>query len=123
MKRLYLLAACGLGLLSVRGQAAQPINLNVRTVGDLANLCSAEPASAGADAKLNFCRGFAQGAVEAWQRQGGEKKPFCFPNPAPTRTATMKEFIGWARASPGNLEQPATDGLFKFMGERFPCKG
>ena len=104
-------------------RAAQTISLNARTAGDLAALCAADPASAGADAKINFCHGFAQGAVDVRMRQGGEKKPFCFPSPTPTRTVTMKEFVGWVRAAPANLDMPVTDGLFKFLGERFPCKG
>ena len=48
-------------------------------------------------------------------------KLFCMPNPLPTRTETLSEFAKWARASPDRMNEPAADGLFRFLGERFPC--
>jgi hypothetical protein len=124
MKRLALL--CGLALLTVPGvtpsRAAQPIVLQARTAGDLAALCAADPNSAAADAKINFCHGFAQGAVDDRLRIGGDKKNFCFPSPTPSRTATMRDFVSWVRADSSNRELPVLDGLFKFLGERYPCK-
>ena len=123
MKRFGLLFVCGLGLLSQPGWAApQAISPHVRTAGDLAELCGAQPGAAGADAKINYCHGFAQGAVDARLSMPGDKKPFCFPSPAPTRAATMMEFTGWARSMPANREMPVLSGLFKFLGDRFPCK-
>ena len=122
MKRLALGIVGGLAFWSVTGWAAQPIILQARTAGDLAALCAADPSSPAADAKINFCHGFAQGAVDDRMRVSTDKKPFCFPNPTPTRTATMREFVGWVRATPANRDMPVLDGLFKFFGKRFPCK-
>ena len=102
--------------------AAQPISIHVKTANDLADLCTANPKEAAADAKINFCHGYAQGAIEVETRRSGDKKPFCFPSPAPTRTATMTEFTNWVRALPAHRELPALDGLFQFLKERFPCK-
>jgi hypothetical protein len=51
-----------------------------------------------------------------------DKKPFCFPSPAPSRSATMNEFVAWVRSAPANRDVPVLDGLFKFLAERFPCK-
>ncbi len=106
------------------GTAREPrsITLQARTAGDLAALCASDPGTPGADAKINFCHGFAQGAVDDRMQTAGEKKPFCFPNPTPSRSTTMKEYVGWVRASPGNLDLPVLEGLFRFMGQRFPCK-
>jgi hypothetical protein len=113
----------GLIVLSSPGWAApQAISLHARTSGDLAALCSADPGTAGADAKINYCHGFAQGAVDARIQLGGDKKPFCFPTPTPSRSSTMKEFVGWVRSMPANRDMPVLEGLFKFLGERFPCK-
>ena len=122
MKRLCLGVVCGLGLVAASGWAAQPIVLQARTAGDLAALCAADPGSAGADAKINFCHGFAQGAVDDRMHVSTDKKPFCFPNPTPSRSSTMHEFVNWVRAEPANRDLPVLDGLFKFLGERFPCK-
>jgi hypothetical protein len=118
--RLWLVVLCG--LLTSPAWAAQPIILQARTAGDLAALCAADPSSAGGDARINFCHGFAQGAVDVRLRMAADKKPFCFPNPAPSRTSTMREFVNWVRATPPNRDMPVLDGLFKFFDERFPCK-
>ncbi len=109
-------------LLPLAAQAAQPISLHARTALDLAELCGANPKEPAADAKINFCYGFAQGAIDLELRRAGDKKPFCFPNPTPTRTATMREFVAWVRAMPDHRSLSALDGLFRFLGERFPCK-
>jgi hypothetical protein len=96
--------------------------LQARTAGDLAELCAANPREPGGDAKINFCHGFAQGAITVELRHAEGKKPFCFPTPPPTRTATMNEFVSWVRALPDHRTPPAVDGLLQFLGERYPCK-
>jgi hypothetical protein len=122
MQRLGLMVVGGMALVSASGWAAQPIALHARTAGDLAALCGTDPASPGADAKINYCHGFAQGAVDDRLRMATDKKPFCFPTPSPPRSTTMNEFVGWVRSTPANRDMPVLDGLFKFLGDRFPCK-
>jgi hypothetical protein len=122
MKNLSLFVLCGLWVLPAAGWSAIPITLQARTAGDLAALCAADPSSPGADAKINYCHGFAQGAVDDRIHLSGDKKPFCFPNPAPSRSATMRDFVTWVRGDTANRDVPVLDGLFKFLGERFPCK-
>jgi hypothetical protein len=127
MKRLFVLAAlaggvAGLDAAVTSGWAAQPITLHARTAGDLAELCGANPKEAAADAKINFCDGFAQAAVDVELQHSGEKKPFCFPSQPPSRRETLGEFVNWVRSLPEHRSLPATDGLFKFLAERFPCK-
>ncbi len=122
MMRFCFVTVCGLGLLSGSAWAAQSIILQARTAGELAALCAADPGSPAADAKINFCHGFAQGAVDDRMRVSADKKPFCFPNPTPSRSTTMREFVAWVRAVPANRDMPVLDGLFKFFGERFACK-
>jgi hypothetical protein len=102
--------------------APKSINLRVSTARDLAELCGANPKEPGADARINFCHGFAQAAVEVQLMNNQEKKPFCFPSPAPRRSTTLKEFVNWVHAVPEHQSLSATTGLFQFLGERFPCK-
>jgi hypothetical protein len=102
--------------------AQRSVILQARTAGELADLCAATPKDPQGDAKINFCHGYAQGAIQAEIRSDKEKKAFCFPNPPPTRTATMNEFVGWVRALPDHRTPPAVEGLFQFLGERYPCK-
>jgi hypothetical protein len=109
-------------LLVLPAQAQRSTILQARTAGDLAELCAANPKDPQRDAKINFCHGYAQGAITVEQRHAEGKKPFCFPSPTPTRTATMGEFVDWVRASPEHRTPPAVEGLFQFLGERYPCK-
>jgi Rap1a immunity proteins len=122
MKRLSALAFVLASLSASAAWAAQPLTLRVNTASDLAELCGANPKDTAADAKINYCHGFAQGAVDVELRRAGDKKPFCFPSPSPSRSATLTEFVNWVRALPEHRSLNALDGLFRFLGERFPCK-
>ena len=107
-------------LFALPAAAQKGVNIQARTAGDLADVCAADPKSAEGDAKINFCHGFAQGAINVELRQG--RKTFCFPATPPTRTQTMNEFVTWVRGGSDRRAMPAVDGLFRFLGERFPCK-
>jgi hypothetical protein len=109
-------------LFALPALAQRVVVLQARTAGELAELCAANPKAPEGDAKINFCHGFAQGAITVELRHPLGKKPFCFPSPAPNRTATMGEIVGWVRSMPDHRSVPAADGLFQFLGERFPCK-
>jgi len=122
MKSLAATVALTAMLLVQPAQAQRSVILQARTAGELAELCAASPKDPQGDAKINFCHGFAQGAIIVEQRHTEGKKQFCFPSPAPTRTATMGEFVNWVRALPEHRTPSAIDGLFQFLGERFPCK-
>jgi hypothetical protein len=122
MKFLAPLVALTAMSLALPAQAQKSVTLQARTAAELADLCAANSKESQGDAKINFCHGFAQGAITVELRRAGDKKPFCFPSPAPTRTATMGEFVNWVRSLPEHRTETAVDGLFKFLGERFPCK-
>ena len=114
---LVLLAPCAL-------QAATEANFGAATTGDLVELCTAAPDSAMGTAAVNFCEGFAQGAVLVeMQNQAAFRGPklFCMPNPPPSRNEALSEFVKWARASPDRMSATSTDGLFRFLSERYPC--
>jgi hypothetical protein len=125
MSRLPALVALTLGLAAVAvmpgARAAEPINIRTNTAGELADACGTNPKDAGADARINFCHGFAQGAITVQLRASGDKKPFCFPSPAPTRSETMREFVRWVRADASRAALPSSEGLFQFLGQRYPC--
>ncbi len=109
-------------LLALPAHAQRSVSIHARTAGDLAGLCGANPRDAIGDARINYCHGFAQGAVDVELRHAGAKKLFCFPNPAPSRTVTLNEFVNWVRATPARRNESAIDGLFHFLAERFPCR-
>ena len=104
--------------------AATEANFAANTTGDLVELCSATPDNVIGTAAVNFCQGFAQGAVSVeMQNLAAFRGPklFCMPNPLPTRTDALAEFVKWARASPDRTAGTPTDGLFRFLSERYPC--
>jgi hypothetical protein len=122
MKIVFALAFLATAPIASAAWAAQPISIRANTAGDLAEDCGVNPREPAADAKLNFCVGFAQGAIDVELHYAGDKKPFCIPKPGPTREQTMSEFASWVRAIPERRSLAAAPGLFKFMAERFPCK-
>ncbi len=52
-------------LFALPAQAQRTLDIRARTAGDLADLCGANPRDPQGDAKINYCHGFAQGAVDA----------------------------------------------------------
>ena len=97
--------------------------LRVRTAGDLAELCGASRTEAKGPERINYCHGYTEGGLEMELRREKaiKKNLICIPTPAPTRSATLTEFVGWVRSMPTHAAQPALDGFFMFMSERFPC--
>ena len=83
-------------------QAAQPISLRANNAGELADLCAPNPREPGADAKVNFCHGFAQGALDSSRRRAEEIKKFCFPPNPPSRGVVISEFVNWVRSDPAS---------------------
>ena len=105
--------------------ATTEANFGAATTADLVNLCTAVPDNAIGTAAVNFCEGFAQGAVLVeMQNMAAFRGPklFCMPNPSPTRNEALSEFVQWARASPDRMAATSTDGLFRFLSERYPCQ-
>jgi hypothetical protein len=106
------------------GHAVTDADFAAKTTADIVALCDPQSDSAIANAAVNFCSGFAQGAVsveEAHDAGSRSMKLFCLPDPAPTRNETLSEFVKWARASPDRMNASAVNGLIGFLGERFPC--
>jgi hypothetical protein len=106
------------------GHAVTEADFTARTTGDIVALCDPQSDGALANAAVNFCSGFAQGAVSLeMEHDAGSRsmKLFCLPDPAPTRNDALGEFVKWARASPERMNASAVDGLIRFLGERYPC--
>ena len=105
-------------------RAATEANFALGSTGDLVALCSAAPDNGIGTAALNFCEGYLQGAVTVEEPNlvgNPGQKLFCLPNPPPSRSAAMGEFVGWAQAAPGRMTQSPTDGVFGFLRDRYPC--
>jgi hypothetical protein len=109
---------------SARDAGGDRSEFEAKTAGDLAELCGAAADNGIGTAALNFCEGYMQGSVTVEMQNMAAfrgRKLFCLPDPPPTRWQAMSEFVGWVRAAPGRMTQSATNGLFRFMSERYPC--
>ena len=94
------------------------------TVRDLIAICSADKSDPLMTAAVNFCHGFAEGAViveEAHEAQRGARKLFCLPTPPPPRGSELGTFIAWANEQPTRLDMPAIDGMFIYLAGKYPC--
>ena len=117
------LLMCGLAI-PHDAWAVTEADFNASTTGELVALCDASPDTALGAAALGFCYGFAQGAVSVQvQHDAGSRagRLFCLPSPPPARAAAVRDFIIWARASDERLRTPSTDGVMRFLAERFAC--
>ena len=95
-----------------------------RTVRDLIEICAPAKEDPMMTAAINYCHGFAEGAViveEAHEGQRDVRKLFCLPSRRPASGSDITKFIAWANAMPSRLDEPAIDGMFIYLAETYPC--
>jgi hypothetical protein len=116
--------ACGL-VVSAAHAAVTQDQFPPKTTADLVALCTAQQPDPLAPAALNFCQGFAEGAVEivlSYSAAGARgHRPFCLPAPAPTLGQAAGDFASWAGSDPARLQKPAVVGLITYLIDRYPC--
>ena len=120
-KRLIILAISSV-VTCAAAHSAKTASINTNTAGELADICGVKRGDPAAATKRTFCQGFAQGAIGVELRHAGQDKPFCFPRPAPSRAETMQQFVAWVGAQPERRSLASTDGLFRFLSGRYPCR-
>ncbi|MBN9511336.1 MAG: hypothetical protein J0I21_19795 [Alphaproteobacteria bacterium] len=100
-------------------------NFPPKTTRDLLALCSASANDPLAAAAINFCHGFAQGAVAVQIENDAAERIsqhlFCLPSPRPAFQQAVQMFNAWAAAHPANLDGPPADGFFQFLRDTYPC--
>jgi len=125
--RLRSASLCGLVCLLLSGapaSAVEPDKFLVRTTADLVALCAADPNQENYVAALHFCHGFASGAYQFYSTIAAaipNERFVCPPNPPPTRTAAINEFVAWTKQNPNFDSAPPVDSMFRFLGTRYPC--
>jgi Rap1a immunity proteins len=96
-----------------------------RTTSDLIALCSASKDDPLMTAAVNFCQGFAEGAVEmalSYEAMGRkDRQPFCLPTPRPTHDQALAQLVAWANADPKRLDDTPVVGLIRFLIQQYPC--
>ncbi len=94
-----------------------------KTVRDLIALCAPAQDDPRLTGAINYCHGYAEGAVvveEAHARRSG-RRMFCLPNTPPDSGRELGQFITWANADPSRLDEPAVDGMFLYLAQQYPC--
>jgi hypothetical protein len=116
--------AYGLALSTANAVVTQD-NFPPKTTADLVALCTAKQQDPLAVAAVNFCQGFAEGAVEIVLSYSAASpqshRPFCLPAPAPSLDQAASDFASWAGSDPSRLQKPAAVGLITYLIDRYPC--
>ncbi|HTI84018.1 MAG TPA: Rap1a/Tai family immunity protein [Acetobacteraceae bacterium] len=96
----------------------------LRSTGDLLELCSVAPQDRLGSAALHFCQGFGIGAFRVLQEIQSAQglKMFCMPDRMPTRNEALAAFVAWGKANPGKLDTAPQDGVMDFLSSQYPCK-
>jgi hypothetical protein len=88
-----------------------------RTVRDLIEICAPAKEDPMMTAAINYCHGFAQGAVlveGAHEGQPSARKLFCLPAPQSAEGSEINKFIAWPmRCRRGSMVSPADSFTIK----------
>jgi len=120
---------CLLAALAVPGTARAAVTedmFKMRNTSDLVGLCSAGQSDSLYVAAIHFCHGFGSGAygvASEYEAAHRRTRMFCPPDAdhRPSRDAATADFVQWAGARPDVMGLPVTDGLLRFLSDRFPC--
>jgi hypothetical protein len=119
MRRLILAAAL---MTSGVVFAADSSTFELRDAGDLVRACSVPPEHALYANATGFCHGVLTGAYRYYQAAVLPENRFvCTPNPVPTRTEVMNNFVAWAKSHQQYMKEPPIDTLFRFLEATYPC--
>lgn len=125
MRRWILLAVASLWLWPSPGAAVQREDFLIENAQDVVDVCSVPETDPMYAASIAFCHGYLVGAYQyhvAIFGQGKSRPVVCFPEPAPTRTQAIDQFLAWLKANPSHLTDEAPDAITRFLVETWPCK-
>ena len=114
-----------MALAQAQSSSAPPIVTHVETVRDLAAICDPQWGGVPRLEAIAYCQGYvtAAGRYHRLLHPAGGPSPqlYCVPTPAPSIAETGVGFSAWARQSPQYMQEPALDGLVRYLQSRFPC--
>jgi len=131
MRRRWTMACLLAALAAQPGTARAAVTedmFKMRDTSDLVGLCSAGQSDPLYVAAIHFCQGFGSGAygvASEYEAAHRRTRMFCPPDAdhRPSRNAAIADFVQWAGARPDVMGLPVTDGLLRFLSDRFPCPG
>jgi len=123
MRILWLAAVAALA--AMPAQAVTEADFQANTTGQFVALCGADPREPMGVAAVNFCHGFAVGAVrlqQTYHAASRNTRLFCLPDPPPAREQAIAAFVAWAKADQKRLDMKPADAMFAYLGTEYPCK-
>ena len=123
IKRLVLagLLLCGV---TFSAQAVGPKDFEVRTSEDMVDLCTVGASEELYQAAIHFCHGYLVGAYAYHERlMSGPtaQRMFCMPNPPPSRSDAINQYVIWVKSNPKYKGDPVPDTMLRFLMASFPC--
>ena len=115
------LAAAAGAAVAPPAAAVQEAAIEARTTAHLVELCSTPPADPAYAQAMQFCHGFAAGALSyhrASQRPGSGPDYCGLPA---SRQEAAGRFVAWARANPRDAGENPANSLFRFLDATYAC--
>jgi hypothetical protein len=125
MRKLVLLAALSLWLCPSPSLGVAREDFLVVDAQDVVDICTTPESDSLYTAAVAFCHGYLVGAYQYHVAMfgGGKAHPVvCFPEPTPTRTQAIDQFIAWMKANPEYGKEKPAEALTKFLVETWPCR-
>lgn len=125
MTRIPIAAVACLGALlgfAMPALAADEQAFEARTTAQLVSLCSTLRTDPTYAQSLQFCHGFAAGALSYYRatRRPGAAPRYC-GLPA-SRQESVDRFVAWAQANPRYAGDNPVDSLFRFLDANYACR-
>jgi hypothetical protein len=107
------------------GLAVTATDFEATTTRKLLNLCTVSADDPRHEEAIHFCHGYLVGAFDYHEAARGPRREVlvCFPEPPPTRQDIVAQFVAWVLAHPEHMDEPPVETEFRFLIEKWPCKG
>ncbi len=105
--------------------ASPPPAFNVRTTSDLVKLCNTPTTDPSYPGAIGLCVGYGSGVLDYHLADTAGRKrarKVCVPAQPPTRGEARQMFVTWAKTHPQYMDEPAVDGVMRFLIATFPCR-
>src|SRR5262249_42780541 len=107
------------------GAAVTEADFQLRSTGDLVDLCTAAPSDPMGTAALNFCHGFVLGVYRVLEEENAAKrmvKLYCVPDgPMPTRNEAIADLVQWAKGNADAMAASPSDAIALYITKKYPC--
>jgi hypothetical protein len=113
-------------VVSTQSFAETAAGRQVKTAGELAELCGVSADDPSYAAAMGFCLGYIDAALDyhAALTSGAKYKPIVCLHAGLTREEVVTVFLDWSKANPESLNDGAPiEGVMRAVFEKWPCSG